>query len=151
MTKENFYDFSMMMKKNSKILFEAGRNHTSVYLAGYVLEGYVKILLIHKGATTHQGNTISSYGGHINNSNFINRLNSIDPSMFNNSILNQSDTNYPQYLLNGDGAVNSKDEWDINYRYETQRWTDRNFAQNIQDEIENIEVALAQLRIDGVV
>jgi hypothetical protein len=151
MTKESFYNFSIMMKENSKILFKANRNHTSVYLAGYVLEGYVKILLIHKGATTHLGNTISSYGGHIHNSSFINRLNSIDPVMFSNSILNQADSNYPQNLLNGDGVANSKDEWDINYRYEINRWTDRNFAQNIQNEIEHIEVALAQLRIDGVV
>ncbi len=139
------------MKKNSKILFEANRNHTSVYLAGYVLEGYVKILLIDNGATTYQGNSSSSYGGHINNSNFINRLNTIDPVIFSNSILNQTNMNYPQYLLNGDGVVNSKDEWNINYRYEIQRWTDRNFAQNIQNEIEKIEIALTNLRIDGVV
>ena len=151
MTKLKFYDFSIMMKENSKILFDADRNHTSVYLAGYVLEGYVKILLIHNGATTHQGNSNSSYGGHINNPNFINRLNAIDPHIFSNSILNQSNDSYPKYLLNGDGLVNSKDEWNINYRYEIQRWTDTNFAQNIQNEINNIQEALAHLRIDGVI
>jgi len=150
MTKQNFYDFTMMMKENSNILFNSNRNHTSIYLAGYVLEGYVKILLIHKGATRHQGNTNNSYGGHINNINFINRLNSIDPNMFSSSILNPANANYPNFLLNGDGVENSKDEWNIKYRYEVQRWTNRNFAQNIQSEIENINTALAQLRIDGV-
>lgn len=151
MTKQNFYDFSIMMKKNSELLYEASRNHTSIYLAGYVLEWFVKILLMHNGATTHQGNSNSSYGGHINNSNFINRLNAINPQMFSNSILNCTDTNYPKYLLNGDGAVNSKDEWNINYRYEVQKWTDRNFAQKIQNEINDIEVALVKLKIDGVI
>jgi len=151
MTKQNFYDFSIMMRKNSELLYEANRNHTSIYLAGYVLEGFVKILLIHKGATTHQGNSLSSYGGHINNSTFINRLNAIDPQMFSDSILNCTDTNYPKYLLNGDGSVNSKDEWNINYRYEVKKWTDRNFAQKIQNEIIKIEAELAKLRIDGVI
>jgi len=46
--------------------------------------------------------------------------------------------------------ANSKDEWNVNYRYEVQRWTDKNFAQNIQSEIENINQALAQLKIDGI-
>jgi len=150
MTKQNFYDFAIMMKENSNILFNANRNHTSIYLAGYVLEGYIKILLISQRATRHIGNSNDSYGGHINNSNFINRLNSINPELFSGSIINPVHSNYPSYLLNGDGVENSKDKWNINYRYEVQRWTDRNFAQNIQKEIENINTALAQLRIDGV-
>jgi len=150
MTKQNFYDFAIMMKENSNILFNSSRNHTSIYLAGYVLEGYIKILLINEGATTYQGSNNNSYGGHVNSSNFINRLNSINPTVFSGSILNPANANYPQFLINGDGVANSKDEWNINYRYEVSRWTDRSFAQNIQNEIENINTALAQLRIDGV-
>ena len=127
MTKQNFYDFGMMMKKDSNILFDEGSLHNSVYLGAFVLEAYVKILLIEEN---------QNYYGHINSGNFINRLQSIHPEVFDNSTLNISK------LLSS--------EYDINYRYEVDKWIDPVFCQDIQDEIEQVKNALQKLRIDGV-
>jgi len=127
MTKQNFYDFGMMMKKDSNILFDEGSLHNSVYLGAFVLEAYVKILLIEEN---------QNYYGHINSGNFINRLQSIHPEVFDNSTLNISK------LLSS--------EYDINYRYEVDKWIDPLFCQEIQDEIEQVKNALQELRIDGV-
>lgn len=127
MTKQNFYDFGMMMKKDSNILFDEGSLHNSVYLGAFVLEAYVKILLIEEN---------QNYYGHINSGNFINRLQSIHPEVFDNSTLNISK------LLSS--------EYDINYRYEVDKWIDPVFCQEIQDEIEQVKNALQELRIDGV-
>jgi len=127
MTKQNFYDFGMMMKKDSNILFDEGSLHNSVYLGAFVLEAYVKILLIEEN---------QNYYGHINSGNFINRLQSIHPEVFDNSTLNISK------LLSS--------EYDINYRYELDKWIDPLFCQEIQDEIEQVKNALKKLRMDGV-
>ena len=127
MTKQNFYDFGMIMKKDSNILFDEGSLHNSVYLGAFVLEAYVKILLIEEN---------QNYYGHINSGNFINRLQSIHPEVFDNSTLNISK------LLSS--------EYDINYRYEVDKWIDPLFCQEIQDEIEQVKNALQELRIDGV-
>ena len=127
MTKQNFYDFGMMMKKDSNILFDEGSLHNSVYLGAFVLEAYVKILLIEEN---------QNYYGHINSGNFINRLQSIHPEVFDNSTLNISK------LLSS--------EYDINYRYEVDKWIDPLFCQEIQDEIEQVKNALKKLRMDGV-
>ena len=127
MTKQKFYDFGMMMKKDSNILFDEGSLHNSVYLGAFVLEAYVKILLIEEN---------QNYYGHINSGNFINRLQSIHPEVFDNSTLNISK------LLSS--------EYDINYRYEVDKWIDPLFCQEIQDEIEQVKNALQELRIDGV-
>lgn len=145
MTKQNFYDFSMMMKENSKILFEANKNHTSVYLAGYVLEAYIKIILLSKGE--------ENYIGHLGDSEFLNkfkRVIAIHPE-FSDNILQENHIHYPKKLFNGGGNNTTKASWKIKYRYKVENWTDRNFAQNIQNEIGNIEVALTKLIIDGVV
>ena len=127
MTKQKFYDFGIMMKEDSNILFDEGSLHNSVYLGAFVLEAYVKILLIEEN---------QNYYGHINSGNFINRLQSIHPEVFDNSTLNISK------LLSS--------EYDINYRYEVDKWIDPVFCQDIQDEIEQVKNALQKLRIDGV-
>jgi len=127
MTKQKFYDFGIMMKEDSNILFDEGSLHNSVYLGAFVLEAYVKILLIEEN---------QNYYGHINSGNFINRLQSIHPEVFDNSTLNISK------LLSS--------EYDINYRYEVDKWIDPLFCQEIQDEIEQVKNALQRLRIDGV-
>jgi len=127
MTKQKFYDFGIMMKEDSNILFDEGSLHNSVYLGAFVLEAYVKILLIEEN---------QNYYGHINSGNFINRLQSIHPEVFDNSTLNISK------LLSS--------EYDINYRYEVDKWIDPVFCQDIQDEIEQVKNALQRLRIDGV-
>ena len=47
--KQKFYDVAMKMQINSSILFANDcndSNHGSVYLAGYVLEAYIKVLLL---------------------------------------------------------------------------------------------------------
>ncbi len=148
--KERFYTFAQLMAKDSKILYEQEAWHSSVYFAGYVLEGYIKFLLIKSGATTHRGNNNNSYGGHINSLTFIERLSSTNPNLFNSSLLKQSNLNYPILLLVGRDDVIGADKWDINYRYEVNRWTNQIFAEDIQLEVANIQQELALFRIDGV-
>jgi hypothetical protein len=148
--KERFYSFSQLMAKDSKILYDQEAWHNSVYFAGYVLEGYIKFLLIKSGATTYQGNRDNSYGGHINSLSFINRLSTTNPNLFNSSLLEQSNLNYPELLLNGRNNNIGEDKWDINYRYEVNRWKSQMFAEDVQLEVDNIKQALALARIDGV-
>lgn len=146
MTKKEFYDFAIMMKENSNILFQSERNHTSIYLAGYVLEAYIKIILIHHGE--------SAFEGHLGDNIFLNkfrRLNSLYPDFFSNSILEESNINYPKKLFNGGGNNTTKASWKIKHRYNTDCWTDNNFTNGIQLEIEKIKEALERLRIEGVI
>ena len=138
MSKQNFYDFAMMMANDSKLLFEANRLHNSVYLGGYVLEAYIKIILIDKN---------SNYYGHINDKDnkFLKKLNRVKrnyPDFFDNNILNENNDNYPSHILS--------EEYNINFRYEIDKWSDVIFCQNIQNEIEKIQIALNELRIQGV-
>ena len=145
MTKEKFYKFSKMMIKDSKILHRNDCKHNSVYFAGYVLEAYIKIILIHHGN--------KNFIGHLGDSDFLNKfrlLFSLHPDFFNTSILKESSFDYPKKLFNGGGNSNSKSSWKISSRYEVSHWTDRSFAQDIQAELGKIETALAKLRIDGV-
>ena len=126
MTKQKFYDFGIMMKEDSNILFDEGSLHNSVYLGAFVLEAYIKILFMKEN---------QNYYGHIS-SNFINRLETIYPEVFSDSTLNISK------------LISS--EYDINYRYEVDKWIDPVFCQEIQDEIEQVKNALQKLRMDGV-
>ena len=144
MTKRNFYDFAIMMKENSKILFDHDKNHTSVYLAGYVLEAYIKILLLHKAEP--------NYEGHLGDSNFLNKFKqilAIHPE-FADNILQETSDDYPKFLFNGQGNNTTKASWKIGHRYIVSNWTDDRFCQNIQSEIVKIETALSYLRINGI-
>jgi hypothetical protein len=135
MTKEGFYKFGIMMANDSKLLFDDNRLHNSVYLGAFVLEAYIKIILIIKN---------SNYMGHINdrNNNFLNKLEtikSIHPEFFENSILKEEHSNYPRNILS--------EEYDINFRYEVDRWTDATFCQDVQNEVSYIQRELSELRI----
>ena len=146
MTEQKFYDFSIMMKENSNILFSKNKYHTSIYLAGYVLEGYIKIILIHHGE--------NAFEGHLGDNIFLNkfrRLITLYPEFFSNSILEEFNADYPKKLFNGGGNNTTKASWKIKHRYNTDCWTDNNFANDIQLEIEKIKEALEKLRMDGVV
>jgi len=138
MNKQNFYDFAIMMANDSKLLFEANRLHNSVYLGGYVLEAYIKIILIDKN---------SNYYGHINDKDNkflkkLERIKSTNPELFEDSILNQNNDNYPSNILS--------QEYNINYRYEIERWIDEEFCQNVQNEINSIKMALNELERQGI-
>ena len=139
MTKQNFYNFAMMMGNDSNILYNSNSYHNSIYLGAFTLEGYIKILFIHKGANTPNGQSINSYGGHINDGKMIERLQSLHPDMFSGSILESSDNNYPHKLLSA--------EYDINFRYDVNKWTDVSLCQDIQNEILSIYDALHDFRI----
>ena len=146
MTEQKFYDFSIMMKENSNILFSKNKYHTSIYLAGYVLEGYIKIILIHHGE--------NAFEGHLGDNIFLNkfrRLIDLYPEFFSNSILEESNNDYSKKLFNGGGNNTTKASWKIKHRYNTGCWTDNNFANDIQLEIEKIKEALEELRMDGVI
>ncbi|RLA83300.1 MAG: hypothetical protein DRG78_04800 [Epsilonproteobacteria bacterium] len=139
MTKRNFYDFGLIMANDSNLLFNNNSLHNSVYLGAFVLEAYVKILFINNGAITPNGQRANSYGGHINDSKMVERLQSIYPNVFSSSILEPSDDKYPTTLLSS--------VYDINYRYEVDKWIDESTCQNIQDEVLEIYDALNDLRI----
>jgi len=144
-TKKDFRKFVSLMIKDSKTLYRHQAKHNSVYFAGYALEGYIKIILIH--------HKTSDFIGHLGDSDFLNkfkRLIALYPNDFNDSILKQTSSQYPKYLLDGNGNNTTKTRWNINSRYQVQHWTDRNFAQRVNDELTYIEQALNDLRMDGV-
>ena len=143
MTSREFYDFCVLMKNDSNILFANNAWHNSVYLGAFVLEGYVKILLIKNGANTHQGTSNNSYGGHINSINcgMIQRLSTFYATEFSNSILATGHTKYPNKLLSN--------FYDINFRYEVSKWTNNVDCQDVQNEIINIIQELNNLRMQG--
>ena len=141
MTKEEFYKFAIMMQKNSEILFNNNQYHTSVYLGGYVLEAYIKMILILKGE--------ESYIGHLGDSEFLNKFKniiSIHPE-FSNNILQTVNENHPKMLFNGQGNNNTKASWKIEHRYKVNNWTDEIFCQKVQVEVQNIKHALIEARI----
>lgn len=134
------------MAQDSKILFDKESWHNSVYFAGYTLEAYIKIILIH-----HEPE--ENFIGHLGDSDFLNkfrRLISLHPSFFNTSILKENSYKYPRRLFNGGGNNNTKAAWKIKSRYKVEHWQDKSFAEEIQQEVVSIQEALAQLRIDGV-
>lgn len=143
MTKQEFYDFGIMMKNDSNILFDNNQKHTSVYLAGYVLEAYIKIILIDKGE--------SDYIGHLGDREFLNkfrRIIALYPE-FSDNILQTNNINYPKKLFDGQGNNTTKASWKIQHRYKVNNWTDSTFCANIQSEVVNIHSALNDLRITG--
>lgn len=145
MTVSDFYHFCVLMKKDSNILFSSNAYHNSVYLGAFVLEGYIKILLIKSGANTVSGNGNNSYGGHIKGINcaMIQRLNSLNPTEFSNSILVNGHIKYPFALLSNN--------YDINFRYEVLKWTNSVYSHTVQNEIEDIINELINLRIQGLI
>lgn len=141
MTTRDFYDFCLLMKNDSNILFIQNALHNSVYLGAFVLEGYVKILFIKSGAIRPRGEDNSSYGGHLNDGKMIERLASLHPSEFSSSILVNGHLKYPNKLLSS--------FYNINFRYEVYKWTDKSDCEVIQDEIKNIIEELNNLRLQG--
>jgi len=136
------------MKKDSSILFENNSFHTSVYLAGYVLEAYLKIFLIY-----HYNEFRKKDKKHLDENNtLINRVEalfSIYPEYFDNSILQSDNEKYPSFLLNGDGESVTKSKWVVDGRYDIDYWSNEDFATKIQNEIEAVEESLINLRLDG--
>ena len=138
MTKEDFYDFAKLMYNDSKILFDKKSYHNSVYLGAFVLEGYIKYLIL-------KNNPDGDFYGHINESNFMRkvaRLLDIALPEDGISILKQGYDFYPENLFSS--------KYDINYRYEVDinKWNNQEFAQKIQNEIRPIKILL--LGLDGV-
>lgn len=125
------------MKNDSNLLFNNMSHHNSVYLGGFVLEGYVKILLIKNGANE------KDYFGHIKGCNckIINRLNTLNPTELSSSILIEGNEKYPWALLS--------DKYDINFRYEISQWKNSIYCNRVQKEINDIINELNDLRIKG--
>lgn len=145
LAKKEFYKFACLMIKDSKILYRNQANHNSVYFAGYALESYIKIILIHYGN--------KDFIGHLGDSDFLDKfrlLITLHPDFFTTSILKETSSDYPKKLFNGGGNSDTKASWKISSRYKIKHWSDSNFAQDIQAEIVKIETAFTKLRIDGV-
>ena len=143
MTTRDFYNFCVLMKNDSNILFTNNALHNSVYLGAFVLEGYVKILLIKNGATKPKGMDSESYGGHLNDGKMVQRLSTLHPTEFSGSILVSGHTKYPNKLLSS--------FYHINFRYEVAQWTNTSDCQDVQNEINNIVEELNNLRMQGAI
>lgn len=146
MTKDDFYDFAMLMKNDSILLFENQSYHNSVYIGGYTLEAYIKIILIE-----YDNPDFSNHLGKINLANKLKEIFALYPEYFEKSILIQGNKDYPRYLFNGNGNNNTKSKWNINSRYKIEHWSDENFCSKIQEELVVIEKELVNLKLDGVI
>lgn len=140
--KQKFYDVAMKMQINSSTLFANNCNHGSVYLAGYVLEAYIKVLLLNYGE--------ERYYGHVGEPRFFQkfrRILSLHPEI--TDILHESNSLCPKTLLSGQDECDERPSWDVNHRYNVNIWNDDNFCQKIQNEILQLKTALTNLRLDG--
>ncbi len=118
LTKEQFYDFAVEMKNDSTHLFEKQSYHNSVYLAGYVLEAYIKIILIDKNQ--------ADYSNHLNSQRLNESLQdilSLYPE-YSDSILYRNNAKYPRRLFNGGGNNTIKASWKSQFRYDVIKWSD---------------------------
>jgi len=146
-SKKDFYDFAQLMAKDSNILYENDALHNSVYFAGYVLEAYIKIILIHYKD--------ENFMGHLGEKDFLDKINrliedNLYPNFFDTSILKEKSKQRPKKMFDGSDST-TKVKWNIDSRYKVTHWTDKKFAEDIQKELKNIRTALAKLRIDGVI
>jgi hypothetical protein len=111
-------------------------------LAGYVLEAYIKVLLLNYGETR--------YFGHVGEPKFFDkfrRILALHPEIAD--ILQATNPLCPKTLLTGQGTTDEKSKWDVSHRYSVNIWGDSAFCQSVQDEILELKKALIKLRIDG--
>lgn len=131
--KEQFRKFTNENYIASKILYSNGKYHIATYLGGYVLEGYLKMLLISAGISSKN----------IKTHNY-KRLLSIFPSAFaninitniNNLTLVCGDTGFPR--------------WHPEKRYNVTVWNNQQFSKKIQNDIETIKNEMDDLRLKGL-
>lgn len=147
MTKQNFYDFGITMANDSKLLYNNGKYHNSVYIGGYILESYIKIILLNNN---YQYEEIKQHLGDKELVDKINRLISFYPELFENSLLIKEDRNYPKFFFNGGSNKTHQSKWNVNQRYNIIQWSEENFCQKIQKEIAEIEKALIRIQREGV-
>ncbi len=151
----SFYEFSLEMKKDSKILFDNKAFHNSVYLAGYVLEGYIKLILLKFG---YEYKNIKKHLNDRELMNLLGNLISIYPNVFEYSILLKTNKKNPKLLLNGGRDDQFEAKWNVSDRYNIKQWSktdkskkdNRFYSEKIQMEINNIEKEMLKLKLDGV-
>ncbi|NMR34348.1 HEPN domain-containing protein [Chryseobacterium aquaticum] len=131
---DNFYDTAKRMQKSSKILFNNNDYHNSCYLAGYIIECYLKILFFNVSNSS--------------NPPFTHKLTNLHSSIM--SYLSSGNSSLNSYYSNNSFS-NVFSDWDpFTKRYTEQNleWSDIN-AQDYQNEISVAMQTLAQMRIDG--
>jgi hypothetical protein len=132
---DNYYDTVIRMQKSSKTLFDNQDYHNSCYLAGYVIECYLKILFYN-----------------VSNNNTPPRTHNL--TNLNSSIIS--------YLSSGNSSLNSYFannsfsniflDWNpVSKRYieRNLEWTPQN-AQDYQIEITIAMQTLVQMRLNGL-
>lgn len=134
--KEEYKKFINENYNASKILHANGRYHLATYLAGYVLEGYLKIILLLSGAKyesliTHDYKYFERFISASKKS-----LSQIDIVKVKNL-----------YLFCGDKPIPA---WHPNHRYNTDAWNNEKFSNKIQKDIEFIKNELIQLKMKGL-
>lgn len=147
MTKQDFYDLGIMMANDSKLLFNENRLHNSVYLAGYVLEAYIKIILLN---SNYQYEEIKQHLGDKELFDKFNRLISFYPELFEHSLLLKVNKNYPKFLFNGGSNKTHEVKWNVNQRYNIVQWSEKKFSTKIQEELQTIKKALIRIQREGI-
>ncbi|MCD9617626.1 HEPN domain-containing protein [Chryseobacterium gleum] len=116
---DNYYDTANRMQKSSKILFDNHDFHNSCYLAGYVIESYLKIMCFNLSNTrpplTHNLNNL--------NSSALNYLASGNSSLVNHFTNNT----FPNIISNWDPFAKR-------YSEKSSEWSSQN-AKDFQNEI----------------
>lgn len=136
-----YYNFLHEMDISSQLLHNNGNYHTACYLGGYVLESYLKILILVGNDT----------GEHIREHKYTKLLDKIYLLRY----IYPKDIKIDQYidltsktqrLVLGSSSNNrTNPSWDPDRRYNVNIWNDANHSQKIQEEIKLILKEMAKL------
>lgn len=145
MTKEEWYKVGENKHIASNVLFNEKCFHNSVYLGGYVLESYFKLILIidgwdaddlfvHLNASKGKGrNKIEEFLY-----KEVNKIYTLKPELFEGF-----DFQNVKNLLHGE------DRWSVHDRYDPQKWNTESFCKSIKAEIDYVMGKLNYLKLEG--
>lgn len=145
MTKEEWYKVGENKHRASCVLFSEECYHNSVYLGGYVLESYFKLILIIQGwdaddLFVHLNASKGPRNNKIEDFLYeeVNKIYMLNPELFEGF-----DFQKVNNLLQGN------DRWSVHDRYNPEKWNTESFCRTIKAEIDYVMGKLNYLKVEG--
>ncbi|WP_330111742.1 hypothetical protein VSU16_02995 [Cetobacterium somerae] len=138
---KKYFKFAEEAYKTSSILYENGRYHNSVYFGGYVLEGYLKVLLVlyYSGMTETE---IPDLLKHSPNTHLRN--------LIGISAKKRTKIKVDEYIFIK-SEIKKLFEWHPGSRYEIEIWDDEKLSKIIQNEIKILLKKMYKLKSKGII